>query len=275
MHDGLIESTRYLRNPLDVLAQQIVAHLAVGPCSVEDLAALVRRCACFADLTDDLLVNVLDLLAGRYPSEEFGELRPADRVGPRRRAAPGPGRRPAPGRHQRRHHPRPRAVRRVPARRHPGRRAGRGDGLREPPGRDVPARRLHLAHRGHQLRAGGRHARRRASPGKMPFWHGDRPGRPLELGRALGAFVREVREPPAGRGRRAAPRPTTGWTRGRPANVLPLPGRAGGGHRAWCRTIAPWWSSASGTRSATGGSACSARSARRCTRRGPWPSSAA
>ena len=102
------------------------------PCSVDDLAALVRRCAGFADLTDDVLVNVLDLLAGRYPSEEFGELRPRDRVGPGRRAAAGPGRRAAPGRHERRHHPRPWPVRRLPARRHPGGRARRGDGLREP-----------------------------------------------------------------------------------------------------------------------------------------------
>ena len=108
-------------------------------------------------------VNVLDLLAGRYPSEEFGELRPRivwDRVGG---AAAGPRRGPAPGRHERRHHPRPWAVRRVPARRHPGRRARRGDGLREPARGDVPARRVDLAHRGHQLRAGGRDAGARAA----------------------------------------------------------------------------------------------------------------
>src|SRR5207237_10903045 len=29
-------------------------------------------------------------------------------------------------------------------------------------------------------------------PGKMPFWHGDGLGRPYELGRAIGAFLREV-----------------------------------------------------------------------------------
>ncbi len=79
------------------------------------------------------------------------------RVGPHRRCHPGPGRRPAPRRHQRRHHPRPGPVRRVPARRHPGGRARRGDGLREPPGRDLPARRVHLAHRGHHPRAGRGH----------------------------------------------------------------------------------------------------------------------
>ena len=134
MHDGLIEATRYLRNPLDVLAQQIVAHLAVAPCSVDELATLVRRSAGFADLADELLFNVLDLLAGRYPSEEFGELRPRivwDRVGGQLR---GPRWRPSPRRHQRRHHPGSWPVRRLPARRDAGGRAGRGDGVREQAG---------------------------------------------------------------------------------------------------------------------------------------------
>ena len=77
MLDGSIESTRYLRNPLDVLAQQLVAHVAArGETPVADLAALVRRTATFADLSDEQLANTLDLLAGRYPSEEFSELRP-------------------------------------------------------------------------------------------------------------------------------------------------------------------------------------------------------
>ncbi|HEY5875155.1 MAG TPA: DEAD/DEAH box helicase, partial [Ilumatobacteraceae bacterium] len=92
MHDGLIESTRYLRNPLDVLAQQIVAHVAMDERSVTEVAAMVRRSAAFADLSDELLNNVLDLLAGRYPSEEFSELRPRivwDRVNDRLRARDG------------------------------------------------------------------------------------------------------------------------------------------------------------------------------------------
>ncbi|MEY2966843.1 MAG: hypothetical protein RLY50_893, partial [Actinomycetota bacterium] len=77
MVDGRIESTRYLRNPLDVLAQQIVAHVAIsGETSVEELATIVRRCANFAEVSDEILHNVLDLLAGRYPSTEFNELRP-------------------------------------------------------------------------------------------------------------------------------------------------------------------------------------------------------
>src|SRR5690606_37374809 len=77
MLNGQIESTRFLRNPLDVLAQQIVAHVAIsGECPLADVAALVRRCSGFAELSDELLNNVLDLLAGRYPSDEFSELRP-------------------------------------------------------------------------------------------------------------------------------------------------------------------------------------------------------
>src|SRR5262245_35264114 len=78
MVDGQIEATRSLRNPLDVLAQQIVAYTAasVGEVSVDQIAALVRRCACYAELSDELLTNTLDLLAGRYPSDEFSELRP-------------------------------------------------------------------------------------------------------------------------------------------------------------------------------------------------------
>ncbi|MGI9646477.1 MAG: DEAD/DEAH box helicase, partial [Ilumatobacteraceae bacterium] len=93
MIDGEIESSRYLRNPLDVLAQQIVAHVAaVGECAVGEVAALVRRCANFAELSDELFGNVLDLLSGRYPSEEFSELRPRlvwDRVNDRVRARDG------------------------------------------------------------------------------------------------------------------------------------------------------------------------------------------
>src|SRR5690606_3617748 len=96
MVDGLIERTRYLRNPLDVLAQQVVAHVAISApdegVAVDGLAALVRRCANFADLSDELLANVLDLLSGRYPSEEFSELRPRlvwDRVAGTLRARQG------------------------------------------------------------------------------------------------------------------------------------------------------------------------------------------
>jgi ATP-dependent Lhr-like helicase len=76
MRGGEIEETRIPRNPLDVLAQQIVAIAAVEEIEIGDLHDLVRRAYPFADLSRTQLENVLDMLAGRYPSDEFAELRP-------------------------------------------------------------------------------------------------------------------------------------------------------------------------------------------------------
>ncbi|HEX7744185.1 MAG TPA: DEAD/DEAH box helicase, partial [Micromonosporaceae bacterium] len=76
MTDGAIEELHYPRNPLDVLAQQIVAMAALEDWRVADLAALVRRAAPFAELPDSALHAVLDMLSGRYPSTAFAELRP-------------------------------------------------------------------------------------------------------------------------------------------------------------------------------------------------------
>src|SRR5579862_4833285 len=76
MREGEIEETRIPRNPLDVLAQQIVAIAAGEEISVDDLHALVVRAHPFRDLSRQQLENVLDMLAGRYPSDEFAELRP-------------------------------------------------------------------------------------------------------------------------------------------------------------------------------------------------------
>src|SRR5947208_1121585 len=76
MKAGAIESLRYLRNPLDVLAQQIVAIVSERPRTVDEVAALVRRSAPFAALPESALHAVLDMLAGRYPSDAFAELRP-------------------------------------------------------------------------------------------------------------------------------------------------------------------------------------------------------
>jgi ATP-dependent Lhr-like helicase len=76
MTEGQIEQLRYPRNPLDVLAQQIVAMVAQDAWHVADLAALVRRAAPFAELPDSALHAVLDMLSGRYPSTAFAELRP-------------------------------------------------------------------------------------------------------------------------------------------------------------------------------------------------------
>ena len=204
MVDGLIEHTHYLRNPLDVLAQQIVAHVAItGDVAVPDLAALVRRCANFAELSDDLLGNVLDLLAGRYPSEEFSELRPRlvwDRVNDTVRARDGSKRLAVTS---------------------GGTIPDRGlfgvflpDGTRVG---ELDEEMVYESRPGETFVLGASTWRIEditfervtvtpapGEPGKMPFWHGDRPGRPIELGRALGAFVREIRDLPSERGRRAS-----------------------------------------------------------------------
>jgi ATP-dependent Lhr-like helicase len=193
MIEGQIESTRFLRNPLDVLAQQIVAHVAIsGDTSLGELAKLVRRCAGFAEISDELLNNVLDLLAGRYPSEEFSELRPRivwDRVndvirardGSRRLAVTSGGTIPDRGLF----------------------------GVFLPDGGrvgELDEEMVYESRPGETFVLGASTWRIEeityervivtpapGQPGKMPFWHGDRPGRPLELGRALGAFQREIR----------------------------------------------------------------------------------
>ena len=73
---GAIEELHHPRNPLDVLAQQIVAMVALDAWQVDELAALVRRAAPFAELPTSALHAVLDMLSGRYPSTAFAELRP-------------------------------------------------------------------------------------------------------------------------------------------------------------------------------------------------------
>ena len=193
MVTGQIESTRFLRNPLDVLAQQIVAHVATHPeCSVASVASLVRRCANFAELSDDLLHNVLDLLSGRYPSDEFNELRPRivwDRTAGTLRAREGSKRLAVTS---------------------GGTIPDRGlfgvflpDGTRVG---ELDEEMVYESRPGETFVLGAStwrieditFERVTVTPapgeqGKMPFWHGDRPGRPLELGRALGAFQREMR----------------------------------------------------------------------------------
>ena len=92
MRAGEIEETQIPRNPLDVLAQQIVAIAVDDEVRVDDLHALVRRAYPFAELPRTQLENVLDMLAGRYPSDEFAELRPRivwDRTGGTIRARDG------------------------------------------------------------------------------------------------------------------------------------------------------------------------------------------
>jgi ATP-dependent Lhr-like helicase len=92
MYDARIEATRYPRNPLDVLAQQIVAMTSVDEWDVERLYATVRSAAPFAGLGRRVFEGVLDMLSGRYPSDEVAELRPRitwDRIGHKIRAREG------------------------------------------------------------------------------------------------------------------------------------------------------------------------------------------
>ena len=260
MRDGEIEPTVVPRNPLDVLAQQVVAMVAAGDdWRVPELHELVRHAYPFSELSRELLDSVLDMLDGRYPSEEFSELRPRivwDRVEDTIRARQ--GRAPAGG-HERGHDPRPRPLRRAPARRPPRGRAGRGDGLRGAPGPDVPARREHLADRGDHARPGDRHARARGARA------------PCRSGRARASAGRRSWA------RRSAPSRARRWTATRrswpPSTTSTSAPRAtcrptcasSATPRGSCPPTAPSWWSASATRSATGACACCRPSAAGCT----------
>ena len=206
MMEGRVEETAYPRNPLDVLAQQVVAIAASGSAGtggssddsvgVDDLYRLVRRAAPFADLPRASFDGVLDMLSGRYPSDEFAELRPRltwDRVGGRVRAREGALR-----------------VAVVNAGTIPDRGlygvflAG-----------DDPRRSLRVGELDEEMVFESRpgdvfvlgasswriqdisHDRVTVTPapgepGKMPFWHGDRPGRPIEFGEAIGELSRNL-----------------------------------------------------------------------------------
>lgn len=76
MMAGHVEETHYPRNPLDVLAQQIVAITALESMHIDETYSLVRQAAPYAELPRSSFEGVLDLLSGRYPSNEFSELRP-------------------------------------------------------------------------------------------------------------------------------------------------------------------------------------------------------
>ena len=193
MRGGQIEALAVPTNPLDVLAQQVVAMVAMDDWDVGELLALVRRANPFATLPQSAFDAVLDMLAGRYPSDEFAELRPRlvwDRVTGTLRSRPGAQR------------------------------------LAVTSGGTIPDRGLFgvflVGESGsrvgeldeemvYESRVGDVFALGATSwriedithdrvlvspapgqPGRLPFWHGDSVGRPAELGRALGAFVRET-----------------------------------------------------------------------------------
>ncbi|MFW5952327.1 MAG: DEAD/DEAH box helicase, partial [Gemmatimonadota bacterium] len=194
MRAGAIEALSVPRNPLDVLAQQVVAMAAVRDWPVPDLAALVRRAANFRELPDSALTGVLDMLSGLYPSTEFSELRPRitwdrerdvirARRGARMLAAVNAGT--------------------IPDRGLFGVYLGE-DGPRVG---ELDEEMVHESQPGQTFTLGATTWRIQditrdrvivepapGEPGRLPFWKGEGPGRPLELGRALGAFTREVGE---------------------------------------------------------------------------------
>jgi ATP-dependent helicase Lhr and Lhr-like helicase len=192
MHEGLIEPTVVSRNALDVLAQQIVA-IAVSAddagVSVDDLYALITSTHSYSSLSRELLENVLDMLDGRYPSKEFGELRARivwDRLagtirarkGSRQLAIVNAGTIPDRGLY---------AVV-LPD----GRRVGELD--EEMVYEARPGQVFLLGASTWRIEEIGRDrvivTPAPGAPGAVPFWKGDSVGRPVELGKAIGAFSR-------------------------------------------------------------------------------------
>ncbi len=265
MREGEIESTVVPRNALDVLAQQIVAIAASaarrGRSTVAELLALVRAlrtptpsCRC------ELLENVLDMLDGRYPSREFGELRARivwDRVagvirarkGARQLAIANAGTIPDRGLY---------AVT-LPD----GRRVGELDEemvYEARPGAGVPARRLDLADRGDHARPRDRDARRPARPARS------RSGRATRSGARRSSARRSApsRAGPSSRTRETLERDYDLDRRAAAATCSPTCASSRQ-RRACSRASARSCSSASATRSATGACACSRRSEDACT----------
>ncbi|AXJ09864.1 DEAD/DEAH box helicase [Arthrobacter sp. PM3] len=219
MLDGKIERLSVPANPLDILAQQTVAAAALGAIDVEEWFATVRRSAPFASLPRSAFEATLDLLAGRYPSDEFAELRPRviwdrnagtleGRPGAQRLAvtsggtipdrglfgvyiigteAEGTGSSGGTGADGRAASPAAAAAK-------GGRRVG-----------ELDEEMVYESRVGDVFALGATswkieditHDRVLVSPafgqpGKLPFWKGDSLGRPVDLGRALGAFMREL-----------------------------------------------------------------------------------
>ena len=201
MAAGSIEELRYPRNPLDVLAQQIVAMVAMEPWHVADLATLCRRSAPFAELPSSALDATLDMLAGRYPSTAFAELRPrlvwdrttdllTARPGAQRLAVTSGGTIPD------------RGLFGVFLAGGAGGGGARTGGLRVG---ELDEEMVYESRVGDVFLLGSTSWRIEeitpdrvlvspapGQPARMPFWKGDAPGRPVELGRAIGARLREL-----------------------------------------------------------------------------------
>jgi ATP-dependent Lhr-like helicase len=205
MRAGEVEETAYPRNPLDVLAQQIVATVAREPSTADALFELARRAAPFAELPRTAFEGVLDMLSGRYPSADFRDLRArvtwdrtrgkvSAREGAQRLAVTNGGT--------------------IPDRglygvflRDSGASAGGAGGTGKASRRvgELDEEMVFELREGEVFLLGASSWRAdeitrdrvivtpaAGEPGKMPFWHGDRPGRPRAFGEAIGALTRRL-----------------------------------------------------------------------------------
>ena len=196
MREGAIEETVIPQNPLDVLAQQLVAMAALDEWEIDEVERLVTAAEPFHELSREQLENVLDMLDGRYPSDRFAELRP--RIVWDRTAGTMHGRKGA----------------RQLVVTNAGTIPDRGlYGVHLPDGRrvgELDEEMVYEARPGQTFLLGATTWRIEeitrdrvivtpapGVPGAVPFWKGDGIGRPAELGRAIGAFAREAvaREP--------------------------------------------------------------------------------
>lgn len=192
MQERKVETTRIPANPLDVLSQQLVAHTVSGDTTSEDLYRIVRRAAPYRDLGRAIFEETLDMLAGRYPSDLFSELRPritwdratdevTARPGSRQLAVTNPGTIPDRGLY----------------------RVTLPDGSKVG---ELDEEMVYESREGDVFLLGSSawrisqitHDKVEVVPApgestaRMPYWHGDMSGRPLETGRAVGRFVREI-----------------------------------------------------------------------------------
>jgi ATP-dependent Lhr-like helicase len=198
MREGAVEATHYPRNPLDIVAQQIVAMVSMDEWEVDRLFATIRSAAPFAGLSRAVFDGVLDMLSGRYPSDEFAELRPrvtwdrasgrvVAREGARRVAIANGGTIPDRGLY---------GVFLFDA----GRMASGAARVGELDEEMVFESRI-----GETFVLGASSWRiveithdrvlvvpAPGEPGKMPFWKGDRAGRPIELGLAIGRLIHDL-----------------------------------------------------------------------------------
>ncbi|MEO1203845.1 MAG: DEAD/DEAH box helicase, partial [Pseudomonadota bacterium] len=192
MLDAELDAIDVPVNVLDVLSQQIVAMCCDKPRTVDEIERVVRRSLPYRDLSRDALEAVLDMLSGRYPSSDFADLRPLlswdrseDLLSPRRGAA---------------------MVTRMNAGTIPDRGAfGVHLGEDGPRVGELDEEMVYESRPGDNITLGASTWRIElitrdrvivtpapGEPGRLPFWRGDGPGRPIELGRAVGAFLRRV-----------------------------------------------------------------------------------